>query len=181
MFGQPTWSIIGIYLIKYACPPSFQDAICLKICIVFDTFVSLVWCFVCFKPNKGAVDVFFTLSILLLSLKTPSRGRKNTTAGDSPTDRDHHVPEVSAFELESVLTLFSSQYSFLGILPLEYDHPDFRQALTSAFTKECQSMQTFGCFQIHRSSLWLFLFLVRYSGNILFSINCKLSGKRSSR
>lgn len=143
---------------------------------------SMMLClFVCFKPNKGSVDVFFTLSVLLLSLKTPSRGRKNTTAGDSPTDMDHHVPEVSAFELEIVLTLFSSQYSFLGILPLNYDHPDFRQALTSAFTKECQSMQTFGCFQIHRSSLWLFLFLVRYSGNILFSINCKLSGKRSSR
>lgn len=67
---------------------------------------------VCFKPKKRAVDVFITLSILLLSLRTPSGERKTTTASGSPTDMDHRVPEVSAFELELVLTLFSSQYSF---------------------------------------------------------------------
>lgn len=82
---------------------------------MFDAFVSQVWCFVClfvcFKPKKGAVDVFITLSVLLLSLRTPL-GEKKETARDSPTDMDHRIPEVSAFELEIVLSIFSSQYSF---------------------------------------------------------------------
>lgn len=68
--------------------------------------------FVCFKPKKGVVDVFITLFILLLSLKTPLGERKDAAARDSPTDMDRRAPDVSAFELEMVLTLFSSQYSF---------------------------------------------------------------------
>lgn len=67
--------------------------------------------FVCFKSKKGAIDVFITLSVLLLSLRTPL-GEKKETARDSPTDMDHRIPEVSAFELEIVLSIFSSQYSF---------------------------------------------------------------------
>lgn len=82
---------------------------------MFDAFVSQVWCFVClsvcFKPKKGTIDVFITLSVLLLSLRTPL-GEKKETARDSPTDMDHRIPEVSAFELEIVLSIFSSQYSF---------------------------------------------------------------------
>lgn len=93
--------------------------------------------FVCLKPKKE-VDVFITLYILLLSLSSPL-GEKKDTARDSPTDVDHRVPDVSAFELDIVLTFFSSQYSFswnMGFYLLNMTI-NFRQALTLAFIEEC--------------------------------------------
>lgn len=91
----------------------------------------------CFKSKKG-IDVFITLYILLLSLRSPL-GEKKDTARDSPTDVDHRVPEVSAFELDIVLTFFSFRYSFsrnMGFYLLNMTI-NFRQALTLVFTEEC--------------------------------------------
>lgn len=66
----------------------------------------------------------------------------------------------------------------LGILPLECDRLKFRQALTSIHRKmlACRHLGAI-VFTGHLSRL--FLFLVKYhDGNILSSVNCKLSGKK---
>lgn len=103
---------------------------------------------VCFKPNRGLL--MFSLIFCFTPFEDSPGGRKILLARPPMT---WTTMFQKAFELEIVLDPFS-QYSFgfcLWIWP-----PDFPQALTSAFTKECQSMQTFGCFQIHRSSLGYF-------------------------
>lgn len=124
---------VGLQIKLLQMYPSFQGAISQNhiLHLILHEFSALF----ALKQRKGLL--MFSLSFLFYSfpLRTPLGERKDTVR-DSPMDTDHHVPEVSAFELEVVLIVFSSQYSSSGILPLEYDHLNFRQALT--FLEECQ-------------------------------------------
>lgn len=104
-------------------------------CIWYICLTSMVLCLFAVKQRRGLL--MFSLPFVFYSFLWGLLWEKGKTARDSPTDVDHCVPEVSALELEIVLTLFSSHIPFLGILPPEYDHVNFRQALTLIFIEEC--------------------------------------------
>lgn len=94
--------------------PSFQGAIRPKICIVFHTFVSQVWCFVCFCVlNQRRGLLMFSLPFLFYTFLwgLPCEKGRLLLLEMRQQTWSTVFQKCQAFELDLVLTLFSSQYS----------------------------------------------------------------------